>query len=431
MSNELSIAVTILGILAEATALLLIARYLNSRVPSRWWFASWIAISVGIAAALVWAILLLKSGAEAVGARVKSAVDSVAVQLVEFGTSQIIETGSNYVTCLAFSPEGRKLYVGRGLLLNPRVCVWDTETAELLEEIDIQEKIDIAELPTEIDETDIGTISITIGTAEDASWVASIVPDVGGSLIGLAGKFTRRKGFLTWNGTDDEPEVVPGTPNVICAAAGVQAGTFFCGSADGKIILVDCVARSVNAIAEMPFPVEQLLSAPHEGLLLARSSRPDSQTAVLNIASGEQVSTVRLDESETWLDLSADGSRVVAWRKDGLRLGALQEGRVDFLPKRRFYMSLMSAALSRDGKLLGVVNSAGLQIWDTESWKRLAIDFEDTDLRFVHFSPATDMLAVSHESGNVTLVDVQTGQSRRLAGLPTLPDTEPDKNGAP
>src|SRR5947207_2468821 len=120
MSNELSIAVTILGITAEATAVFLIARYLNSRVPSRWWLFSWMAISAGIAAVLVWAILFVTAEFTAFGERVQSGVDSALTDAVR---SQIVEPTSNYVTCLAFSPNGQKLYVGKGYF-NPRVCTW-------------------------------------------------------------------------------------------------------------------------------------------------------------------------------------------------------------------------------------------------------------------------------------------------------------------
>jgi hypothetical protein len=166
--------------------------------------------------------------------------------------------------------------------------------------------------------------------------------------------------------------------------------------------------------------------------------------AAWQIQADRQVRALRI-AGPAWVNLAADGNRIVAWDIDGaLRLGEFKRGKFELESKPKISESLRWVSLSHDGGLLAAIvpigedsrvddgevantqiaargpdeqRSCGLRVWDTRLWRKVPVDLADGDLAYAVFSPVTDDMAVVHWSGDLTLIDVQTRKSRRLRAV--------------
>lgn len=122
---------------------------------------------------------------------------------------------SNIPTSLAFSPDGRTLFIGTGCW-NAMVRSWDVATGKLLHEVEVEERVKYLRI-------------------DNGSFVLSIAPDINNSTIAIGGRFPKRTNFVTWDGESGVVGEVAGMTVPVTVAPGLVPSEYFCGAPDGEV----------------------------------------------------------------------------------------------------------------------------------------------------------------------------------------------------
>jgi WD40 repeat protein len=339
------------------------------------------------------------------------------------------EDVSSIIYCIAFSPDGKTLFGGTGFY-NAKVWSWDVETGKFLREAEVQEKV---------------------VHSRDDNWsiVRSIAPSVGSSLIGVGGEFSQRKAFITWDGASRTADDVPGLPVPLCLVAGVRPGTFFCGSASGEVNRVDVESCQVATIGKMAAAIGWIVYEPQRNLLFTGSK---FESAVWHLESGKRIGSFQWVEFTSGnFSLTNEGLRLIGKDKHGdLLVNQFDGDEFQIESRRKLTESISCVNLSHDGKFVAAILPANgridggpmsasddtgdgstgygtLRVWNTDSWSEVAIQFNDADLGPILFSPIAPVMAVLHKAGTPTIIDILTGQARRLDSVPRPPNAETDE----
>jgi WD40 repeat protein len=336
---------------------------------------------------------------------------------------------SNIPTSVAFSPDGRSLFVGTGFW-NAKVRSWDVVTGKLLHEVEVEEKVQYIR-------------------ANNASFVLSIAPAKNNSTIAFGGRFTKRTSFATWDGESESVVEVAGVDAPVSVAPGLLPGEYFFAMSDGAVTSVDVSTHRVTQIGKMRSATVRLFNVPGAGLLFAVSET--GELAAWNVKSGDRID---VPQPIAGFDVTRDGRRIaVIDRLGNLILYEFDGQGYQFQSQREFDEPLFAVNWSHDASHIAVINverssaddqqtdsersapliaaldATGnaqqavvsrqaekhiLRVLDTSTWTETETGIVDEDVVTAVFSPVALVLAVIHGSGGPTVVDLQTREIRRL-----------------
>lgn len=334
-----------------------------------------------------------------------------------FSAAQIA-IDANYVSCLALSPDGRRVVSGHGG--RERMKLWDTATGEEL--VTFEGKQFESNCPVfSPDGTRIEAGLNVYNTASGALLHGLGVTERGGSLTHVAFSpdetqvmTLSEQGVRLWDvGTGSSGE--PNNPSHLdLLGYGASYAAF---SPDGKTVLT---GRDTNTHLWDASTGEELRS--FNGLSNAAFSFNgaqvlagswDGEAILWDASSGERIRTfVQSDDHFSRVALSGDGSRLLTGSKDGtVRLWDTASG--DTLhsfsldTKSPDYVQFL--AFSPDGaRILAGTWNVSAKMWDAVSGEELAT-FPGTKLRVVQFSPDGNTILTGGFVGPPKLWDAKTG----------------------
>jgi WD40 repeat protein len=314
---------------------------------------------------------------------------------------RIKDEASSIPMALAFSPDGRSLFVGTGLW-NAKVRSWDMASGKLLHELEVEDAPDTAGL-------------------DNASFVSSIAPAADNSAIAFGGRFTKRTSLATWDRVSGAIVEISSVPAPRSVAAGLQPGEFICGMADGEVTSLDAATGRATPIAKMRGEVGWLFSVPAARWLFMLTEH--YEVAAWDVSSGDRIGTLQLDDSLTAIDVTRDGRRVALADRNGeLIVYEFYGGEFRLESRRELGDPLAAIAWSHDAASLAAciqeapepgapgsvfdeaigrykAGKRTLRVWDVNTWAERPTGLAAEDIVFAAFSPVALVLAVVDRSG--------------------------------